>query len=131
MSRKHLSDVVEATLGAAVLTGGIPIALETGETLGLCFGGTSHWSQRASAQPLLAAERVEVASALKFVEEALGYKIKTQGRLLVQALTHRSFPGDGYCYEREEYLGDGEPLFRSPKVRRGQAHVRICAASDS
>ncbi|GAA6007912.1 hypothetical protein JCM11491_006536 [Sporobolomyces phaffii] len=106
MSRKVLSDVVEATLGAAVLSGGVEMALETGERLGLCFGGTTDWANRSSARTIIDVESSEVASSLKFIEEAMGYKIKSHGRLLLQALTHRSYPGDGYCYEREEYLGD-------------------------
>ncbi|GAA5894992.1 uncharacterized protein JCM6883_002284 [Sporobolomyces salmoneus] len=106
LGRKVLSDVVEATLGAAVLSGDLPIALETGDKLGLCFGGGTLWGDRPAAKKLLDIEEATTAPALRFLEEAFGYKIKTQGRLLVQALTHRSFPGDGYCYEREEYLGD-------------------------
>ncbi|GAA5979009.1 hypothetical protein JCM5350_004204 [Sporobolomyces pararoseus] len=106
VNRKVLSDVVEATLGAAVLSGGTPIALGTGEKLGLCFGGTSQWNERPSAKKLTSIEPFQLPRALEFLEEGLGYKIKSQGQLLVQALTHRSFPGAGYCYEREEYLGD-------------------------
>lgn len=116
---KVLSDVVEATLGAAVLTGGTPTALETGEKLGLCFGGTTTWRDRPSARKILEVESVPPSPALRFLEDALGYKIRSQGRLLVQSLTHRSFPGDGYCYEREEYLGDGESFARLERTCHG------------
>jgi endoribonuclease Dicer len=109
VNRKVLSDVVEATLGAAVLTGGLPTVLETGEQLGLCFGGTTPWGDRPSTKKFGEVEVMQLPPALKFLEEALGYQFKSQGQLVVQALTHRSFPGAGYCYDREEYLGDGEP----------------------
>jgi len=87
------------------------MALEAGVKLDLCFGGPVPWKDRPSAQKMLEIEPVGVAPALQFIEEAIGYKIKTQGVLFVQALTHRSYPGEGQCYEREEYLGDGEFLF--------------------
>lgn len=108
IGRGILSDVVESTLGAAVVSGGFQMALEAGVKLDLCFGGPVPWKDRPSAQKMLSIEPVGVAPALRFIEEAIGYKIKTQGVLFVQALTHRSYPGEGQCYEREEYLGDGK-----------------------
>jgi endoribonuclease Dicer len=39
VGRKSLADTMEAMLGAALLTGGIDMALATGVRLGLCFGG--------------------------------------------------------------------------------------------
>ncbi|GAA5974079.1 hypothetical protein JCM11641_003421 [Rhodosporidiobolus odoratus] len=107
IGRRLLSDTMEATLGAAVATGGLEMAIELGDKLGLCFGGTTPWSERASAKQLLGVEAYPAGQGMKMVEEALGYRFEKQGKLLAQALTHRSYAGgSGYCYEREEYLGD-------------------------
>ncbi|GAA6061113.1 hypothetical protein JCM10212_006144 [Sporobolomyces blumeae] len=106
ISRKILSDTVEAVLGAAVRTGGLEMAMEVGTKLDLCFGGTTPWSDRPSARKLLDVEPTKAGSGLSAVEEALGYEFKTHGQLLRQALTHRSCPDSNYCYEREEFLGD-------------------------
>ncbi|BGP37196.1 Dicer-like protein 1 [Rhodotorula kratochvilovae] len=125
LPRRLLSDTVEATLGAALLTGsaetktdegepalkvsdaGLQRVLEVGDRLGLCFGGTEPWHLRQSARKLLDVEPQAAGLAFRPVEEAMGYKIEKQGKLLQQALTHRSWVGQGaFCYEREEYLGD-------------------------
>ncbi|BGP45286.1 Dicer-like protein 1 [Rhodotorula kratochvilovae] len=125
LPRRLLSDTVEATLGAALLTGsvetktdegepalkvsdaGLQRVLEVGDRLGLCFGGTEPWYLRPSARRLLDVEPQAAGFAFRPVEEAMGYKIEKQGQLLQQALTHRSWVGQGaFCYEREEYLGD-------------------------
>ncbi|GAA6030078.1 hypothetical protein JCM8097_009245 [Rhodosporidiobolus ruineniae] len=106
--RRVLSDSVEATLGAAYVGGGgFETAFKVGDRLGLCFGGTVPWSERSEARALLNVEPERAGPGLAPLEAALGYTFKTQGRLLVQALTHRSYVGlEGYCLEREEYLGD-------------------------
>ncbi|GAA5886187.1 hypothetical protein JCM5296_003512 [Sporobolomyces johnsonii] len=106
VGRRVLSDTIEATLGAAVATAGFDMALEAGECLGLCFGGTTPWHERPSGRALLEVERAPAAPGMRLLEETLAYKFGSHGHLLVQALTHRSYPGGGYCYEREEYLGD-------------------------
>ncbi|GAA5920114.1 hypothetical protein JCM1841_004443 [Sporobolomyces salmonicolor] len=106
VGQRVLSDTIEATLGAAVATAGFDMALEAGERLGLCFGGTTPWHERPSGRALLEVERAPAAPGMRLLEEALAYKFGSHGHLLVQALTHRSYPGGGYCYEREEYLGD-------------------------
>lgn len=126
VSRRLLCDTVEATLGAALLTGsvatttasgepalrivpgGFDRVLAAGDRLGLCFGGPTPWHERASARELLdGVEPQRAGVAFRQLEAALGYEVKTQGKLLVQALTHRSWVGEGtFCYEREEFLGD-------------------------
>ncbi|BGP13262.1 hypothetical protein JCM10213_004968 [Rhodosporidiobolus nylandii] len=107
LPRRVLSDTMEATLGAALATGGVGMAIATGDKLGLCFGGTTPWQERPSAKPLLEVEPQLAGVGLKGVEAAIGYQFKSQGRLLAQALTHRSYaPSSPYSWEREEYLGD-------------------------
>ncbi|GAA6047894.1 hypothetical protein JCM3770_006412 [Rhodotorula araucariae] len=125
LSRRLLCDTVEATLGAALLTGSVEVTttagelalkvsdtglqrvLEVGDRLGLCFGGPDPWACRPSARKFLDVEPEAAGLAFRTVEAAMGYSVKTQGRLLTQALTHRSWVGEGaFCYEREEYLGD-------------------------
>ncbi|GJN87852.1 hypothetical protein Rhopal_000807-T1 [Rhodotorula paludigena] len=107
LPRRVLSDTVEATLGAAVLTGGLETARKVGDRLSLCFGGTKPWHERPSARELLDVEPHPAGLAFNAIEAALGYTFTRQGALLVQAITHRSYAANNvYCYEREEYLGD-------------------------
>lgn len=87
------------------------MAIEAGTRLGLCFGGTTPWYERPSAKPLLQVESKRAAKGMKLVEEAMGYEFKTQGALLAQAVTHRSYSAGSGVYEREEYLGDGASPF--------------------
>ena len=108
VKRRTLSDTMESTLGAAYLTGGVPMALATGHELGLCFGGTTPWGERASA-PLIVASGISTPAGLREIEEKLEYTFNDV-RLLQQALTHRSYgAAETHCYEREEHLGDGAP----------------------
>ena len=108
VKRRTLSDTMESTLGAAYLTGGVPMALATGHELGLCFGGTTPWGERASA-PLIVASGMSTPAGLREIEEKLEYTFNDV-RLLQQALTHRSYgAAETHCYEREEHLGDGAP----------------------
>ncbi|GAA5826093.1 hypothetical protein JCM11251_007161 [Rhodosporidiobolus azoricus] len=104
--RLLLCDSVEATLGAAVATGGIEMAIQAGDKLGLCFGGTKPWGEREKAKVLLDVESTKAGPGLRSVEEKLGYTFEKQGALLLTALTHRSYAGGGDSYERLEYLGD-------------------------
>ncbi|KPV76863.1 uncharacterized protein RHOBADRAFT_51848 [Rhodotorula graminis WP1] len=124
LSRRLLCDTAEAALGAALLDGNVSStadanmptiklavdafdkALKTGDRLGLCFGGPTPWPDRPSARKLLDVAPQRAGPAFRQLEAALGYEVKTQGQLLVQALTHRSWVGQGSSYEREEFLGD-------------------------
>ncbi|GAA5902930.1 hypothetical protein JCM8208_006514 [Rhodotorula glutinis] len=124
LARRLLCDTVEATLGAALLNGNVSTAvdadtptmqlapegfdnvLEVGDRLGLCFGGPTPWHERPSARKLLDVAPQRAGPAFRQLEVDLGYEFKTQGQLLVQALTHRSWVGQGAAYEREEFLGD-------------------------
>jgi endoribonuclease Dicer len=103
--RRSLQDCMEATLGAAFLTGGIPMALHTAEALGLGLGGRIPWCERygrhsasASTLPLFVD-----------LQERLGYTFR-RGDLLIEAVTHPSFcmSAGSASYQRLEFLGDGE-----------------------
>lgn len=106
-ARRSLQDCMEATLGASFLTGGIPMALRTGEALGLAFGGSQPWSLRYGREP----EASSVSALFESLQESLGYTFH-QGSLLVEAVTHPSFASSsiGSSYQRLEFLGDGEML---------------------
>ncbi|KAF9466235.1 hypothetical protein BDZ94DRAFT_1212870 [Collybia nuda] len=101
--RRSLQDCMEATLGAAFLTGGIQMALHTGEALGLNFGGTTPWSLRYSRNPELS----PASSFFSALEEKLGYTFH-RSELLLEAVTHPSFTHEssGPSYQRLEFLGD-------------------------
>ena len=94
---------MEATLGAAYISGGIDRALTTGDALGLCFGGPTPWAGRYRPQPA-----VPTAALFNTLQDDLNYYF-TNGDLLVEAVTHPSFDaGGGPSYQRLEFLGDGE-----------------------
>jgi endoribonuclease Dicer len=75
LSRRLLSDVVEATLGAAALVS-FDTAMQVGDRLGLCFGGTTPWSDRPSGKFILANSREAAGPALRKIEEAFGYRFE-------------------------------------------------------
>lgn len=107
-ARRSLQDCMEATLGASFVTGGIPMALHTGEALGLAFGGMMPWSLRYSRNPVaLPAPKLFLA-----LEESLGYTFH-RSELLLEAVTHPSFAlaSNSLSYQRLEFLGDGEYQF--------------------
>lgn len=102
--RRNLQDCVEASLGAAFLTGGIPMALHAGAALNMAFGGTQAWSLRYGRNP-----RAKPAPSLfSDLEDRLGYTFHNSN-LLLEAVTHPSFAtsSDGPSYQRLEFLGDG------------------------
>lgn len=102
--RRSLQDCMEATLGAAFLTGGIHMALQAGTALGLAFGGPSPWSLRYNQ-----VECTRVSAMFEKLQGRLGYTFQN-GRLLREALTHPSFASVSETiasYQRLEFLGDG------------------------
>ncbi|EGF98772.1 uncharacterized protein MELLADRAFT_79606 [Melampsora larici-populina 98AG31] len=107
--RRVLSDIVEALLGAGLLSGGIQTALKIGTELDLCFGGVTPWTERpckALDEPYPDAASSQWTKSHTALQHKIGYEFK-QPLLLMQALTHRS--ADSFltnCYEREEWLGD-------------------------
>lgn len=102
--RRSLQDCMEATLGAAFLTGGINMALLTGDALGLSVGGALPWSLRYSRPP----EPSLVPPVFADLQALMGYEFH-RGELLVEAITHPSFTTSaGSSYQRLEFLGDGK-----------------------
>ncbi|KAF8655840.1 hypothetical protein AX16_002924 [Volvariella volvacea WC 439] len=103
--RRSLQDCMEAIMGAAFLTGGFPMALRAGTSLGMAFGGVEPWELRYGQSTRLQ----EDASSPLFMElqEALGYTFR-KNELLVEAITHPSFASssEGQSYQRLEFLGD-------------------------
>ncbi|KAG9318230.1 hypothetical protein JVU11DRAFT_311 [Chiua virens] len=100
--RRSLQDCMEATLGAAFLTGGIDMALRAGDTLGLSMGGALPWSLRYSRLP----EPTLVPPIFADLQDLMGYRFH-RGELLIEAITHPSFTTSaGSSYQRLEFLGD-------------------------
>ncbi|KAF9068359.1 hypothetical protein BDP27DRAFT_1266587, partial [Rhodocollybia butyracea] len=101
--RRSLQDCMEATLGAAFVTGGIPMALRAGVALGLMFGGPTPWPVRYDP-----VEPNGVSNMFETLQQQLGYTF-CNGRLLREALTHPSFASAVEMipsYQRLEFLGD-------------------------
>ncbi|KIK15716.1 hypothetical protein PISMIDRAFT_292156 [Pisolithus microcarpus 441] len=100
--RRSLQDCMEATLGAAFLTGGVEMALHAGGALGMSVGSTVPWSVRFSRRP----ESSPVPPLFLELEAVMGYEFH-RGDLLVEAVTHPSFAtSSGASYQRMEFLGD-------------------------
>ncbi|KAG6332184.1 hypothetical protein ID866_6907 [Astraeus odoratus] len=100
--RRSLQDCMEATLGAAFLTGGIDMALRTGDMLGLSVGGAIPWSVRYPCP----SKSTPVPPLFIDLQAAMGYEFR-RGELLIEAVTHPSFPTTaGASYQRLEFLGD-------------------------
>jgi len=102
--RRSLQDCMEATLGAAFLTGGVDMALRAGDALGLSMGGALPWSLRYSRPP----EPSLIPPIFENLQASMGYEFH-RGELLVEAITHPSFTTSaGSSYQRLEFLGDGK-----------------------
>ena len=102
--RRSLQDSMEALLGASFLAGGIPLALSTGTSLGLEFGGPLLWFMRYANNM----EQTPIAALFKSLEGNLGYKFR-HNHILLEALSHpSSASSDCPSYQRLEFLGDGK-----------------------
>ncbi|KAG5723949.1 Dicer-like protein 1 [Termitomyces sp. T112] len=99
--RRSLQDCMEAVIGASFLTGGIPMTLHTGTSLGLSFGGPIPWAIRYSRPPVAC----NVSQYFIDLENCLGYTFH-RPELLVEAVTHPSICSGGSPYQRLEFLGD-------------------------
>ncbi|KAG6907451.1 hypothetical protein DXG01_008835 [Tephrocybe rancida] len=101
--RRSLQDCMEAILGASFLTGGIPMVLHTGTSLGLSFGGPVPWPTRYSRNPATS----PASRYFSDLEESLGYTFHRRD-LLIEAVTHPSISltSGGPSYQRLEFLGD-------------------------
>ncbi|KAG0056347.1 Dicer-like protein 1 [Gryganskiella cystojenkinii] len=125
ISKKNLADLVESISGAAFLSAGFELGLQTIQTLVCPLEGISSWSDFSVAYLKSKRERdilIHGASSswtapstfipdpmlgnLFVVEDKIGYKFKDL-RLLAEALTHASWVRPQTpCYQRLEFLGD-------------------------
>ncbi|KAG0091190.1 Dicer-like protein 1, partial [Podila epicladia] len=116
LSNKTLADFVEATLGAAFLSGGVGTALGVAKHLGVPFHEFGTWAdfsrvyseQQASATTEGYHDKGGFDDRILNLEETLGYKFKRPD-LVQEAMTHASAIqriGQDGTYERLEYLGD-------------------------
>ncbi|KAI9283954.1 hypothetical protein BC943DRAFT_294415 [Umbelopsis sp. AD052] len=114
LSDKTLADIVEATMGAAYLAGGVELGLKSAIALQIPFDHMTEWKHfnetyTESRAGLKA--RVKEASKrhlkLDHLEEITGYRFQNP-LLVIEALTHASEPNSTVpCYQRLEFLGDG------------------------
>ena len=105
--RKSLQDSMEALLGASFLSGGIPLALLTGTSLGLDFGGPLPWFMRYAND----VKPTPISALFASLEGNLGYKFR-HNHILLEALSHPSSvaSSDFPSYQRLEFLGDGKNI---------------------
>ncbi|KAG8919295.1 Dicer-like protein 1 [Tulasnella sp. 418] len=101
---KAMQDCMEAILGVAYLSGGMPHVLKTGTALNLCFGGPEIWPNRFPVPDI--DMLVETPPGLQVLEIELGYTFRNPW-LLMESMTHPSFTSqDTASYNRLEFLGD-------------------------
>ncbi|KAG0272365.1 Dicer-like protein 1 [Linnemannia exigua] len=124
LSNKTLADVIEASLGAAYLSGGHKVAFNVAKILRIPFDEFAAWEDfnRVFLEAKAAKEfaRMEEGgsfepqpplsvanmAAIQAVQEVLGYEFKDPS-LFFEAMTHAShIRADAICYQRLEFLGD-------------------------
>lgn len=136
LATKTLADVVEALIGAAYLSGGIPKALEC---MAL-FLPEVEWQPLERCREVLydeapAGELLPVT--MRRLEELVGYTF-TRKALLVEAMTHPSCnqPGVRASLDRLEFLGDAvldyvvvQKLYQAAggKLENWQLHLMLTA----
>lgn len=113
LSDKTLADIVEASLGAAYLSGGLESGLKCAIEMKIPFDDLQTWSD---FWPAFVASREKVPPRTEFlalrsvnihrIQEIADYTFDTR-LLVVEALTHASLPNSSApCYQRLEFLGD-------------------------
>lgn len=132
---------MESIIGAATLTGGLPLAYECVKFFDLGIRWKPFPERIASILARVdssSENELEIPPQLQYVEEMIGYTFKRK-LLLIEALTHASYQYDGYhtpSYERMEFLGDSvldlivtEYLYHAPGKRYspGNMHLRKSA----
>ncbi|KAI1304584.1 Dicer-like protein 1 [Mortierella claussenii] len=126
LSNKTLADIIEATLGAGYLSGGVKLGFLAAKALHVSFDEFKDWDDLSTVYTQLQAAREskELATAtttderwrfsltkahlttVREVSETIGYEFKNPV-LLVEAMTHAShIRADAMCYQRLEFLGD-------------------------
>jgi endoribonuclease Dicer len=115
LGNKTLADVMEAMIGAALLTEGLfekeglNSALQMTVAIGIPVGGATCWDDYAKMYVAPEVEHdahvFDMEDQLK-IEDLVGYKFKNR-KLLMQAFTHASMVNtNSPCYQRLEFLGD-------------------------
>ena len=115
LGNKTLADVMEAMIGAALLTEGLfekeglNSALQMTVAIGIPVGGATCWEDYAKMYVAPEVEHdahvFDMEDQLK-IEALVGYKFKNR-KLLMQAFTHASMVNtNSPCYQRLEFLGD-------------------------
>ncbi|KAI0698923.1 hypothetical protein BC835DRAFT_1333420 [Cytidiella melzeri] len=103
---KTVADVVEAILGAALLSGGHELAFRTTKLLRIRIPLISEWSELSRiATPTTNTGRILPHDIIQAVGEIIGYDFKLPS-LLHEALTHSTAASGSANYERLEFLGD-------------------------
>ncbi|KAM6500954.1 type III restriction enzyme [Amanita muscaria] len=103
---RSLQECMEAILGASFLSGGIPVALNTGKSLGLDFS-EDPWDTQIVLPNEVDPGLSSSSQYFSKLEASLGYEFHNC-QVLLEAVTHPSFSMDsgGRSYQRLEFLGD-------------------------
>ncbi|KAF9207251.1 Dicer-like protein 1 [Haplosporangium sp. Z 27] len=118
LSNKTLADVIEASLGAAYLSGGVRVGFMAAKALLIPFDEFKDWDDfynvyiNSKVTRDAANDRSKVGltplllAGVSEVEKTLGYRFKDP-LLFFEAMTHASYiREDSVCYQRLEFLGD-------------------------
>ncbi|KAF9924798.1 Dicer-like protein 1 [Linnemannia zychae] len=121
LSNKTLADVIEATLGAAYLSGGCTAAFRAAKALRIPFDEFATWKDfnrvfletkaaneaaRKEEWPFTPTLSAANMASIQEVQKTLGYEFKDPS-LFFEAMTHAShIRADAVCYQRLEFLGD-------------------------
>ncbi|KAI8070951.1 hypothetical protein BC940DRAFT_253249 [Gongronella butleri] len=113
LSDKCLADIVEASLGAAYLSGGLEAGLRCAIAMQIPFDLMESWrdfwptyKKTRESVPPRAETRALRSVNIVAVQEISKYKFD-HPLLVVEALTHASLPNStAPCYQRLEFLGD-------------------------
>ncbi|KAI8331367.1 dicer-2 protein [Chlamydoabsidia padenii] len=113
LSDKTLADIVEASLGAAFLSGGLEAGLRCAIAMQIPFDDIETWSDfyptylstRSTLPPRAEVTALRSVNMMR-VQQICNYEF-SNGLLVVEALTHASLPNStAPCYQRLEFLGD-------------------------
>ncbi|KAK0536448.1 Dicer-like protein 1 [Tilletia horrida] len=137
VQQKALADLVESTMGAGLISGGLDGALHAARCLGITPRPMTSLSEAAALYHEKTAEDVKknrLDSAidpqrLAELEKFLDYKFRSP-HIALQAITHQSLFGSGILasYERLEFLGDAvldyfavsDVYYRYPDLDQGE-----------
>ncbi|CCM05650.1 uncharacterized protein FIBRA_07880 [Fibroporia radiculosa] len=105
---KTVADVVEAIIGAAYLSGGQRIALQTMKVLSVNIPGVEQWSDFSRLfTSQTSPSTVPLPTATVRAVETIVGNVFARPQLLAQALTHTSIGAhDDRTYDRLEFVGD-------------------------